>query len=91
MAIKILVRVVLVEKSALNTVCSLLPCRRIALQDLNARLAKKQEPLEEWPTLFDEEARSPSPAEPLIQPGPVSSQQPPAQLPTPAKDALPDV
>ncbi|VDK35532.1 unnamed protein product [Taenia asiatica] len=39
--------------------------RRIALQDLNARLGKKQEPLEEWPTLFDEEgngSRSPNPA-----------------------------
>ncbi len=27
----------------------------MALQDLNARLAQKQEPLEEWPTLFDDD------------------------------------
>ncbi|CDS41106.1 transmembrane protein 115 [Echinococcus multilocularis] len=39
--------------------------KRMALQDLNARLGKKQEPLEEWPTLFDEEgggSRPPNPA-----------------------------
>ncbi len=35
----------------------------MALQDLNARLAQKQEPLEEWPTLFDDDdgqVKSPS-------------------------------
>ncbi|VDD77693.1 unnamed protein product, partial [Mesocestoides corti] len=31
--------------------------KRIALQDLNARLAKKQEPLEDWPALFDDDNR----------------------------------
>ncbi|KAL5112804.1 hypothetical protein TcWFU_008774 [Taenia crassiceps] len=41
--------------------------KRIALQDLNARLGKKQEPLEEWPTLFDEQgcgSHSPNPVAP---------------------------
>ncbi|KAM7539718.1 hypothetical protein Aperf_G00000032699 [Anoplocephala perfoliata] len=61
--------------------------KRIALQDLSARLAKKQEPLEEWPALFDEEARSP----PSVTPTAPPPQPPPAQPSITPKETLPIV
>ncbi|VDO05464.1 unnamed protein product [Rodentolepis nana] len=64
--------------------------KRMALHDLNARLAKKHEPLEQWPSLFDEEGRSPPSDGSLLQPAPASSHQP-AKSSTSANDDLPDV
>lgn len=78
----------------LEPVLIVLHYRRIALHDLNARLGKKQEPLEEWPTLFDEEgcdSRSPNPA--VAPPHPPSTV--PGQMETKAveqsTDSLPNV
>nr|CDS34088.1 transmembrane protein 56 [Hymenolepis microstoma] len=64
--------------------------KRIALHDLNTRLAKKHEPLEQWPSLFDEEGHSPPPDASLVQTAPPSSPQPSKSF-TSAKDDLPDV
>lgn len=64
--------------------------KRMALHDLNARLATKHEPLEQWPSLFDEEDRSPPSDASLVRPAPASSLQP-AQSSASAKDGLPDV
>ncbi|VDM22273.1 unnamed protein product [Hydatigera taeniaeformis] len=66
----------------------------MALQDLNARLGKKPEPLEEWPTLFDEEGSGSHSSNPLDVPLHTPS-KPPDDMETKSvqqsTDSLPNV